>query len=560
MELTLDQALQKGVEAHKAGKALDADRYYTAILKADPKHPDANHNMGVLAVDVGKVTEALPFFKTALEANPKIAQFWLSYIDALIKLDKINEARTLFERAKSNGIAGNKLKRLEQELRNRQSSSEHEPKNIDPSQDQLQLLLKLYSQKKLEEALAQAKKLVEQFPNSAIPHNFCGAIYFGLAQDDAALKSYKKAVSIKPDYAEAFYNMGRILMESDPNSAVDCFDSAIKYKPNYADAYNNMGVVLLIVGNLEGAYENFSKALEMSPKNIEVKQNISELLKDFTPNNPSNVAITRMNEKIRSESKILSFENSNITIVKELKKFLTEIYMLEPALGTSLSQRYRRNSTDLNCERHKKVFNEEKIIPNFCFGCYKVQIEVFSLLDLIRLSSFFYNAEFEQNLTRKCLIELRSNIKGFYKGLVYCRGKDEAYNTKIIITDNLPKFDNDVSVKVKRGCSEFPLLYPKYQDLGGTDEEPFDYPDDWREIETKFDKNHSSTFKKIVNPSLKTFCLSDFLIIRKWIDYAKGLGDPSADYFTDFEIRYDSIYTFAKTRKGDFLALYQNGH
>ena len=55
MELTLDQALQKGIEAHKAGKAKEADQYYTAILKANPKHPDANHNMGVLAVGIGKI-------------------------------------------------------------------------------------------------------------------------------------------------------------------------------------------------------------------------------------------------------------------------------------------------------------------------------------------------------------------------------------------------------------------------------------------------------------------------------------------------------------------------
>ena len=32
MELTLDQALHKGVEAHKAGKVEEVDRYYTAIL------------------------------------------------------------------------------------------------------------------------------------------------------------------------------------------------------------------------------------------------------------------------------------------------------------------------------------------------------------------------------------------------------------------------------------------------------------------------------------------------------------------------------------------------
>ncbi len=55
MEFTLDQALQKGIEAHKAGKVQEADRYYTAILKANPKHPAANHNMGVLAVGIGKI-------------------------------------------------------------------------------------------------------------------------------------------------------------------------------------------------------------------------------------------------------------------------------------------------------------------------------------------------------------------------------------------------------------------------------------------------------------------------------------------------------------------------
>tara|TARA_A100001015_G_scaffold271308_1_gene324771 strand:- start:152 stop:475 length:324 start_codon:yes stop_codon:yes gene_type:complete len=104
MELTLDQALQKGIQAHKAGKLQEADRYYTSILKVQPKHPDANHNIGVLAVGRGKVQEALSFFKTALETNPSIAQFWLSCIDALIKLNRIDDAKGFFDKAKSKGI------------------------------------------------------------------------------------------------------------------------------------------------------------------------------------------------------------------------------------------------------------------------------------------------------------------------------------------------------------------------------------------------------------------------------------------------------------------------
>ena len=64
-ELTIDQALQQGVEAHKAGQVQEADRLYTAILKAQPKHPDANHNMGVLAVGVGKVEQGRSMFPHA---------------------------------------------------------------------------------------------------------------------------------------------------------------------------------------------------------------------------------------------------------------------------------------------------------------------------------------------------------------------------------------------------------------------------------------------------------------------------------------------------------------
>ena len=112
MELTLEQALQKGIEAHKAGNAQEADRYYTAILKANPKHPDANHNMGILGVGVGKAEAALPFFKAALKANPKIDQYWLSYIDTLIKVDRMAEAKAVLDQAKSNGTKGNGLDKL----------------------------------------------------------------------------------------------------------------------------------------------------------------------------------------------------------------------------------------------------------------------------------------------------------------------------------------------------------------------------------------------------------------------------------------------------------------
>ena len=61
---------------------------------------------------------------------------------------------------------------------------------------------------------------------------------------------------------------------------------------------------------------------------------------------------------------------------------------------TPLSQIYKRNTADLNCKRHKKIFDTKDIIPEFCFGCFKVQVEVGTFIDLVKLSSLFYNFDF----------------------------------------------------------------------------------------------------------------------------------------------------------------------
>ena len=106
MELTVDQALQRGIAAHKEGKLQEAEKLYKAILKAQPKHPDANHNLGVLAVGANQVEQALPYFKAALEGTPKQEQYWLSYLNALIKLGQIDSAKQVLKQGKDIGLKG----------------------------------------------------------------------------------------------------------------------------------------------------------------------------------------------------------------------------------------------------------------------------------------------------------------------------------------------------------------------------------------------------------------------------------------------------------------------
>jgi tetratricopeptide (TPR) repeat protein len=278
MELTLDQALQKGIEAHKAGKVQEADRYYTAILKANPKHPDANHNMGVLAVGVDKVQEALPFFKTALETNPSIAQFWLSYIDALIKLERIDDAKAVFHQAKSNGAKGGAFDKLE--IRLGSSTSKHSNAK-EPPKNQLQSIASLYTQGQHNQVLNQVLQLQQQFPRSVNLFNIIGAAHKSLGKLEEAIEAYNKALAIKPDLAETYYNLGNALKDQGKlEEAVDAYNKAISLKPDLADAYYNMGNALKDQGKLEEAVDAYNKAISIKPDHAEAYYNMGIALKD----------------------------------------------------------------------------------------------------------------------------------------------------------------------------------------------------------------------------------------------------------------------------------------
>ena len=95
MELTVEQILQQGVTAHKEGKLQEAVRLYSTIIQTQPTHQDANYNLGLIAVSSNNIKPAVLLFKTALEANPKIKQFWLSYIEILVKDNQVATAKAV---------------------------------------------------------------------------------------------------------------------------------------------------------------------------------------------------------------------------------------------------------------------------------------------------------------------------------------------------------------------------------------------------------------------------------------------------------------------------------
>ena len=69
-ELTIAKALKLGVKAHSEGRLHEADKYYTSILTTKPNHGSANFNMGLLAVELHQLEQAVHYFEKAVEAKP----------------------------------------------------------------------------------------------------------------------------------------------------------------------------------------------------------------------------------------------------------------------------------------------------------------------------------------------------------------------------------------------------------------------------------------------------------------------------------------------------------
>jgi tetratricopeptide (TPR) repeat protein len=100
----------------------------------------------------------------------------------------------------------------------------------------------------------------------------------GRAQD--ALKSYDRAIALKPDFAEALNNRGNALRAlKRPRDALTSFDRAVAVRPDYAEALNNRGNSLVDLGRPEDALESYDRALAHRPKYVDALINRANTLR-----------------------------------------------------------------------------------------------------------------------------------------------------------------------------------------------------------------------------------------------------------------------------------------
>ena len=305
--LTLDQAFQQAVTRHKAGDLNGAEQLYRAILQANPQHPDANHNLGVLAVQVQKPSVALPLFKTALEANPGQQQYWLSYIDALIKAGQPGAARQVIAQARKSELSGELFKKLEQHLGGAGSapavaaaplateqmlgtSDQSNQKQQPPAEGQIrhdllqrkpamQQLVALFNQCRYAEAEALAQALTERFPDYGLGWKGLGFAYRQQGKIAESLLPMQKAVNLLPRDAEAHNNLATTLMDLDrPQEAEARCRKALQIRPDYAEAHYNLGNAHKGLEQLKEAETSYRRALQINPDLAEAHYNLGNTL------------------------------------------------------------------------------------------------------------------------------------------------------------------------------------------------------------------------------------------------------------------------------------------
>jgi tetratricopeptide (TPR) repeat protein len=136
-------------------------------------------------------------------------------------------------------------------------------------------------QQRFSEADRLIAKALEVNVNAEALNNH-GGVLVELGRYDEAIKRLNRALSMKPDYAEAHFNLGNALRKSgQPAEAVKSFAAAVRIRPNYVEALQNQSDALRELNRQTEAITALRQAIKISPGNTQLHNNLGILLRDM---------------------------------------------------------------------------------------------------------------------------------------------------------------------------------------------------------------------------------------------------------------------------------------
>ena len=293
------------------------------------------------------------------------AQKKLENAERAFKRGDLKEAKRLYQSALKESPNS---KYVQERLKVINNSQKIPTSQASLSREKIEIVFALYSKGKIQEAIDAIKVLNKDYPNVPILFNLIGACYKSIRQFELAIKMFESAIKIKPDYAEAHYNLGVIFKDlGNLNDAIECFKKAIKHIPNYPDAYNNLGNAQGDLGLLDEAIESYEWALAYKPDYAQAYLNLAILYSKHDQNkaisfykkaitsNPNyaaayfNLASTYRHlglkdEAIKAYEKAIEIKpdyvdaHKNLSAMKKYKKSDPQIAKMEQLLKSDLSE------------------------------------------------------------------------------------------------------------------------------------------------------------------------------------------------------------------------------
>ncbi len=274
--------LRQAVAFHQQGQLGPAEALYREILQTDPRHFDALHLLGVIALQTGHAQIAHDLIGQAIAVNRQHPDAHSNMGNALKELGRLPEALASYDRALrlkpdypealyNRGAVLYGLQRPEEALACYDRALRLRPGYVEAHNNRGMALRAL---RRLEEALASFDRAVRLNPDYAEALYNRGNILQELKRPEESLASFERALRLKPGHAEAFYNRGNALLElRRPEEALASFEQALRLRPDYAEAHNSRGVALQDLQREEESLASFESALRLAPDYVEALAN-----------------------------------------------------------------------------------------------------------------------------------------------------------------------------------------------------------------------------------------------------------------------------------------------
>ncbi|NXM36515.1 TMTC1 protein, partial [Oxyruncus cristatus] len=267
----------------------EAEEVYKAGIENCPESSDLHNNYGVFLVDTGSPERAMSHYRQAIRLSPAhhVAMVNLGRLHRSLGQNK--EAEVWYKRALKVSRKAEILSPLGALYYNTGRYEEalqvyREAASLQPSNREIRLALAqvLAMMGRTKEAEKMTNHILSEDVECLECYRLLSAIYSKQEHYAKALEAIEKALQLKPKdpkvISELFFTKGNQLREQNLlDKAFESYKRAVELNPDQAQAWMNMGGIEHIKGSYVTARDYYEKALQLVPNSKLLKENLAKL-------------------------------------------------------------------------------------------------------------------------------------------------------------------------------------------------------------------------------------------------------------------------------------------